>query len=1041
VSDELGKHTFLPWLRRGISTQIGRVDDGSASNELRSQVTVSVSVGPGPSSGEVEVPLALFGPGDVALVDGRAVVRHWPRADVFEVEPNLFPLLELVPADLPWRYTPARANPQDRLRPWLGLIVLRDDEIDTIAPATSEGRPATVTTRSGAPLPRVDQLWAWAHVHVDAADAADGPTLLGVLDGAAHRVVARLLCPRRLDQATAYTALLVPTLEHARRAALRLPIDAGIDALALAWANDGSPVELPVFYRWRFQTSLTGDFASLAQRIVARPLPPTVGSRPMEVTGPGMGLPAAASTPLAVESALRALDSQPTPWSDGDRQTWTAALGQLLNLPALRLAQPGAPRTLAPPLYGRWYAARDTLDLAKPPPWFQELNADPRLRVAAGLGTRVVQDDQPHLLAGAWAQVEGVREANAELRHAQLAREAAIRLWARHVLVRPAVSILAFTQPLHARVLAPAPAATTTSATAAATAPAATRMTVHAAVQQSPLRVGVLQPAWLRLARPLGPAARRQGRGLGGGPSMVLERINRAELRLAPPPATPSSMATPAQAGTEVAPAWLTPSLARALAVLPRPLWWLVAWLLGRIALLWLRLGGSPTAAQRLLAFATTLLELLQAGQSPAEDLGRRTALRDGTLQPAQILAAPPRRGFVAQELLPDGSMPPPTAGDQPEDTRFRQAAAAAFGDISAAPLPGPELRSINLAAVSAQLTAALDPTVTVPATIRQRLHVQPGVRWNPSDPIEPVMAAPSFPQPLYRPLSDISAEWILTGLDQLPQDTVALARTNQRFVESFMVGANHELARTLLFNEYPTDQRGSYFRQFWDASGYPPPAAGPEALLDVRPIDQWPKAAQLGHNSSRVPPPGGDFLVLVVRAELLRRYPNTVVYAVKAVWNDGARQVPAHDQVELSPDFHGSLGVGVGFWGFRLTPAQARGAPSPQQGDPGWFFALQEHSSEPRFGLEPATDAFAGTPPSWQRLAWSDLAADPAALAAIAYLDLGAPLPDTSGVTDPKHAAWHAADGARASDLAYITWREPVRLLVHAARMIPADA
>ena len=33
------------------------------------------------------------------------------------------------------------------------------------------------------------------------------------------------------------------------------------------------------------------------------------------------------------------------------------------------------------------------------------------------------------------------------------------------------------------------------------------------------------------------------------------------------------------------------------------------------------------------------------------------------------------------------------------------------------------------------------------------------------------------------------------------------------------MVGLNHEFARELLWREFPTDQRGSYFRQFWDPS------------------------------------------------------------------------------------------------------------------------------------------------------------------------------------------------------------------------------
>ena len=77
------------------------------------------------------------------------------------------------------------------------------------------------------------------------------------------------------------------------------------------------------------------------------------------------------------------------------------------------------------------------------------------------------------------------------------------------------------------------------------------------------------------------------------------------------------------------------------------------------------------------------------------------------------------------------------------------------------------------------------------------------------------------------------------------------------------------------LFNEYPTDQRGTYFRQFWDVNGVQ--NAGP----DINPIAAWPKTSPLGGNSAR---PGIDtYLVLIVRAELLRRYPNTIVYAVQA--------------------------------------------------------------------------------------------------------------------------------------------------------------
>jgi hypothetical protein len=319
-----------------------------------------------------------------------------------------------------------------------------------------------------------------------------------------------------------------------------------------------------------------------------------------------------------------------------------------------------------------------------------------------------------------------------------------------------------------------------------------------------------------------------------------------------------------------------------------------------------------------------------------------------------------------------------------------------------------------------------------VAATLKQRLGIVPP--WNPPDALDQVMAAPTFPQPMYEPLRDISTDWILAGLGDLPPDVVALGRPNERFIESYMLGANDEMGRTLLFNEYPTDQRGSYFRQFFDVKGVPDP------LPDINPIAQWPSTSALGANAGR--PNVDNLLVLIVRAELLRRYPNTIVYAVQAQWNqDGSRSVPKDGAVIMQPEFQGSLGIGAGFWGFTLTKADALGADSPSAGPAGWYFALQEHTSEPRFGLEPAGSTFATSPISWQTLAWSDLVTDANALAQLTYIDVGATLPDTSHIGGPAH--WHdsATQTARASDFAYATYREPVRLLVHASKMIPSGA
>ena len=67
----------------------------------------------------------------------------------------------------------------------------------------------------------------------------------------------------------------------------------------------------------------------------------------------------------------------------------------------------------------------------------------------------------------------------------------------------------------------------------------------------------------------------------------------------------------------------------------------------------------------------------------------------------------------------------------------------------------------------------------------------------------------------------------------------------------------------------------------------------------------------------------------------------------------------------------------------------------------------MQEHPSEPRFGLAAPAGAFAATPASWSALAWDALAADAAALGAIRYIDLNAALPHNPATVDPTGAAW----------------------------------
>ena len=87
-----------------------------------------------------------------------------------------------------------------------------------------------------------------------------------------------------------------------------------------------------------------------------------------------------------------------------------------------------------------------------------------------------------------------------------------------------------------------------------------------------------------------------------------------------------------------------------------------------------------------------------------------------------------------------------------------------------------------------------------------------------------------------------------------------------------------------------------------------------------------------------------GDPLVLLIRGPLVQRYPNMQVLAVPATSAGPQRTVGS---TETLPIFSGRLDPDIAFFGFPLTSAVALGTATT----PGYYFVIQEHPSEPRFG------------------------------------------------------------------------------------------
>lgn len=324
-----------------------------------------------------------------------------------------------------------------------------------------------------------------------------------------------------------------------------------------------------------------------------------------------------------------------------------------------------------------------------------------------------------------------------------------------------------------------------------------------------------------------------------------------------------------------------------------------------------------------------------------------------------------------------------------------------------------------------------LDPSVTYAAEARSRITTSAAVQTtSAAEPLAPLRVAPTFPQPMYEPLRDLFRDLLLPGLDRIPDNSVMVLGTDPAFIEAYLVGLNDEMSRELLWREFPADLRGTYFRQFWDVSSHVGPdssEADLERLRDIPPISGWQQP--LGRNMR--PERGSDLVVLLVKGDLLARFPTAVVFAAPARWSVGGSGSPAAPAVvddTRAPVFP-SLTVepvpGVRLLGFDLPGgADAAVGDHAPPGDPGWFIVLQEHPTEPRFGLNAnRVDALT----TWRKLAWSDVRLRGGS----GHIDAGGGTPTLSGQPGAADRAVRWARGA--ADMAYITLQKAYRLEVHA--------
>lgn len=1033
---------FVAWSRRGIGAAPVVATAGSRRLvTTRVSVTADRQAQGAPATRQVDsAPMAILGPGDVIGVSIDQIVRRAARPDTHNLEPNHLVAIEFAHPDLPWLFSPAAAA-GERLDPWLMLIVVdRSSNQVTVRPGSPN--PVVVVTDPDA-LPDPSQAWAWAHVQVHGTDADGAKTALRGSDPVAANIRSRVLCPTRLTPDHDYIAALVPTHEAGRRVGIGLE---ETDAGAAFWQPDPHGLVLPVYDWWRFRTGPSGDFETLARKlkpVTGQPLK-DLGERLVTIEPRAALMQRADASPDAapdlfapivhrVPTAI-AKNETPGPLAPGAPQPDAPAAAQasafhrrLKELVDIVAAATDQSPIVGPPLYGQWPAVVTSLDgdpgvpdLAPLPggaqTWIEQLNADPDLRMAAGIATQVVQHDQEPLMTDAWSQLSEVLAANARMRWSRLYASASAIMHER-LSGAAAASALRTTAPAHGRVLA-APGQTVRAqmdgttlpreaigsvfvrvarysvrAAARDAAPASIAATMTDAVEAMRTSAPAALPGRFTTPRTIDPAqvgqvlatpalADAMRQRLGADPQAYLQRIEAVPVdvrtianRFEQVDLPPAAAARQSDAGhLQVR---ISPDQARRIgelsAVVGSPA---VAPNVMLRPMVRNELVSFPHAAQQTLLLHTvgainTLAAtgVAQAGAarvdltSSAVHIGisaRGTATLNTFAKAAgiadtQALALNASDSLRTATLTNLGVTTPMLsdlvgAATDADTALLRTGFGAMAGTVTPlnAPLAVPPLATFDLNTKNA-VVAALEPEAAYGKMLAYaHQNISAAVTRRPDSPFYPLMASPRFPAPLAERLKVLDEDWVLGGASKLPPNSICLLAVNWRFVEAFLAGANHEMARKLLWRGYPTDLRGTCFRQFW-------PAPTP----DIRAMNEW--TGDIGDHSDGAaqvqdPPPQAarqELAIVVIKGDLLQRYPSTLISAELGTAspdiNDPQFTSDNHFGKEL---FRGTLGQDISYVALDIPISTLQQEIDPANPRHAWYISLLEPHDEPRFGL-----------------------------------------------------------------------------------------
>ena len=963
---------FYTYARRGLANAI----DKKLANG-RGEISININ-----TAGETQTrSFQLLGREDITGFVKEKILRRVPEDGANVFAPYNLAFVEFYEEDFPWRFTPEPVK-DGKLMPWLFLVVLKDGEFSYAEPSNQPDptlkyiKFADSVKGDILALQEISEISNWAHVQ-----AAEGNTDNSIKDP--DGIISRIICPRKLDPNTAYQAFLIPTYEGEKENHL-------------------------VFHTWRFQTNNEPDFEYLAGLLEPQPVPPQFGRRSIncEKSGDGLNFPALAHF-LPMEGALTAVSEPTSPHPAIDQ-----AQNEAHRLIAGEINK-GIPADDDPLVIPTAYGYRHILYAGtigaekKDIPWLHELNTIPGLRATAGLGVQVIRDNQDKYVERAWQQLESLNFCAQTILRSEFSMEVSSKLLNKHILPLPTGSMLGVLRPILKKIK------TTESEW----------MNLDSYLSNTQLSSSSRPPEGLRnrIVKRVELTKQAENEELGAFvevPDYQIEvivvdketgaPINHAFIYYRKTPQDNFKRIGAIivdELGTDV-----------------KKYKYIVSFGSGKIAasgVSWY-VGAEGYCLEKFYFRPNTFKLKLDEADFNNTSPGLDSSTSKSTIYVSMVQFTAPQK-YTIEGTVTD-KFGRPLSGvtiklytiqlesildteNEYEDKEYSlENFTTDFTGKFKVPFysryPGNKAKLVfhyydhevkevvvswgetNLKVIMMGFTNELemiDQVRRVINPVKNHKTRLKNVFSNTSikdwfDPAElhdealphPI-AYPYFDDPMYEKVKELGTDYLVPNLNLMPNNCITLLKTNRKFIEAFFVGLNVEMGRELRWREFPTDERGSYFRQFWDVKGLLSNITSveeAEQFKDILPVHTW-KAGELGDHPSVN---SGEPLVLAIRGGLIQAFPNAMIYAVKAVavaaneregievkWPQDAgnaieRRVKMGGTI-ATPIFSGKIEPDITLKGFPLDYQNACGDGTDDK--LGYFFVIKEIAGELRFGLD----------------------------------------------------------------------------------------